>query len=96
MAISAGRCCPKMRAGKLSRGGETPVTKPEDQEGKQPAAQQGQSSGKGDGVPLVEPVYVDHQVVIIQTAPRGVMAPFLKDNEVLSGIEWINLAQVED
>ena len=85
-----------MMAGKLSRGGEAPLTKPEDQEAKQPTAQQRQSSGKGHVVPVVQPVYVNHQVVIIQTAKRVVMAACLKGNDVLSGIKWINLAQVED
>jgi hypothetical protein len=56
---------PGMMARKLTRLGEAPLTKPEDPEAKQPSAHQWQGPRQGHEVPVVQPVYVNHQVVII-------------------------------
>ena len=85
-----------MMARTLTRGGEAPPIAPEDHEAKQPTAHQWQGPRQGHVVPVVQPVYVNHQVVIIQTAKTVAISPLFKGNDVLAVIKWINLTQVED
>ena len=87
---------PGMMARKLTRLGEAPLTKPEDQEAKQPTAHQWQGPRQGHVVPGVQPVNVNHQVVIVQISKTVAILPLFKGNNILAGIKWINLAQVED
>ena len=49
----------------LTRGGEAPLTKPDDQEAKQSTAHQWQGPRQGHLVPVVQPLYVNHQAVRI-------------------------------